>query len=98
MAVKAAMTGLIADPPQQPGDLQIPRAEFVTPKRNTVGIVHGDHADFGPLREADERAAAQPLGRDVQELVFSVNGVLKDPVAALSEGFGRLLMIRVTAF
>ena len=73
------------EPCDERGDLPVARAEVVSPLRETVCLVDGDHRDGLMLEDVLEIARIEPFGCDVDEFVLAAG----DGVEARARFFHR---------
>ena len=58
-------------------DLQIARAEILSPLRDAVRLVHRHHGNRHAACEIEEERRGQPLGRDIEQLVLAASGEIQ---------------------
>ena len=56
-------------------DVQITRAEILSPLRNAVRLIHRHHTDTGSVRKIKKQRCQQPLGRNIDDLIAARTGV-----------------------
>jgi 3-hydroxyacyl-CoA dehydrogenase len=66
------------------GNLQVGGTEVVTPLRHAMGFVDGNHPHFHLSEVLDETPLAQPLGRDIEELDATADGVAETVMEVLA--------------
>ena len=56
-------------------DIQIARAEILSPLRNAVRLIHRHHTDAGSVRKIKKQRCQQPLWRNIDDLIAARTGV-----------------------